>query len=196
MTILLTDRDVLMRSADREWNFELWEQLPDDGYRYEVLDGVLYMSTAPSTQHQRIHRRMLFELVGQLDERGIGETLYAPYGVIMPFSNPVQPDIIFVRAEQGDIVTDKRIVGVPALLVEILSPSNADYDLVTKLEMYARAGVPEYWVARPNERDFLIHTEPETATGRYLQVQHVAPDGELVSPTLPFRAPIARFFEV
>jgi Uma2 family endonuclease len=194
MTILLQDREVFMHTTDRTWTYELWEQLPDDGHRYEVLDGVLYMSTAPSPRHQRISLNMTLEFVVQIDRRGLGATYYAPIGVVMPFADPVQPDIVVVLAEQAGIVTARRIVGIPALLVEILSPSNADYDLVTKREMYARAGVPEYWVVRPVERDILVHTEPELATGRYLQVQHVMPEGELVSPTLPFRASIAPFF--
>lgn len=194
MTILTLDRELLMRSADAGWTYEQWEQLPDDGWCYEVLDGVLYMSTAPSPRHQRISLNMVLTLVEQVDRRGLGVTFYAPIGVVMPFADPVQPDIVVVLAEQADIVTDRRIVGVPALLVEILSPSNAAYDLTIKAELYARAGVPEYWVVRPAERDLLLHSQPEPAAGRYLQVQHIAPDGELDSPTLPFRAPIAPFF--
>ena len=65
---------------------------------------------------------------------------------------------------------------------------------MTKRAAYARAGVPEYWILRPTERDVLVHWEPEPATGLYLQVRHSAPEGELVSPTLPFRAPVAAFF--
>lgn len=194
MTILLPDREVFMRSTDRTWTYELWEQLPDDGHRYEVLDGVLYLSTAPSPRHQRISLLMALEFVDQIDRRGLGRTYLAPIGVVMPGADPVQPDIVVILSEQAEIITAKRIVGIPALLVEILSPSNADYDLVTKRDVYARAGVPEYWVVRQDERDILVHTQPEIATGRYLQVQHVGLDGELVSPTLPFRAPIAPFF--
>lgn len=194
MIAQLADRDVLMRSADSGWNFEQWEQLADDGWRYEVLDGVLYMSTAPSPRHQRISLNMALLLVEQIDRRGLGETFDAPIGVMMPFATPVQPDIVVVLAEQEEIISDQRIVGVPALLVEILSPSNAAYDLEIKANLYARAGVPEYWVVRPDERDILVHSSPEPASGRYLQVRHVVPDGELRSPTLPFRAPIAPFF--
>ena len=80
------------------------------------------------------------------------------------------------------------------LLVEVLSPSNANYDLVTKREAFARAGVPEYWIARPVERDILVHSEPEPATGQYLRLARVPPDGTLVSPTLPVRAAVAPFF--
>lgn len=62
-----------------------------------------------------------------------------------------------------------------------------------KLAAYARAGLPEYWVFRPAERDALVHSQHEPGSGRYLQVTHVAPDGTLISPTFPFRAEIAAF---
>jgi Uma2 family endonuclease len=78
--------------------------------------------------------------------------------------------------------------------VEILSPSTVEYDLVTKRENYARAGVPEYWAARPVQRDLVLHSEPDLLTGEYRRVLIIPPDGELVSPTLPFRAPVASFF--
>ncbi len=194
MTITLPDRELLLRSVDGGWTCEQWEQLPDDGHRYEVLDCVLYMSTAPSPRHQRISLNITLELARQIDDPGLGLTFYAPIGVVMPSADPVQPDIVVVLAAQDDIITDRRIVGVPALLVEILSPSNAAYGLTVKAEVYARAGVPEYWIVRPAERDLLLHSRPEPATGRYLQVDHIAPDGEVHSPTLPFRAPLAPFF--
>jgi Uma2 family endonuclease len=121
-------------------------------------------------------------------------TLWSPIGVFMPGSRPVQPDLLVVLASDFGIIDDRRVEGVPALLVEILSPSNADYDRVVKLAAYARAGVPEFWLVRPEERDVLIYSKPEQASGQHLQVTHVPPDGELVSPTLPFRATIADFF--
>lgn len=194
MTILLPTREVLMRSTDRGWTYADWEQLPDDGRRYEVLDGVLYMSTAPSPRHQRISLQIVLSFVEQIDRRGHELTFYAPIGVIMSGADPVQPDIVVVRTDDLGMITEQRIVGVPTLVVEILPPSNAEYDLVTKRELYARAGVPEYWVVRPRERAILVHTQPEQTLAHYLQVQHIRPAEELLSPTLPFRAPIAPFF--
>lgn len=201
MTTLLQDRDVLMRSTDATWTYELWEQLPHDEYRYEVIDGVLYMSTAPSPDHQRIDRNMLFALYEQIDRRGLGETFYSPIGLVMPGATPVQPDLVVVLAEDAGIVTAKRIEGVPALVVEILSPSTVEYDLVTKRRgtrpqggSYARAGVPEYWAARPVQRDLILHSEPDTLTGEYRRVAIIPSEGELVLPTLPFRASVAGFF--
>ena len=194
MVMLLQDREVLMQSADATWTYELWEQLPHEEYRYEIIDGVLYMSTAPSPDHQRISRRMLFTLSDQIDRRGLGEPFYSPIGLVIPGATPVQPDLVVVHVEDAGIVSAKRIEGIPALLVEILSPSTVDYDLITKREIYARAGIPEYWTVRPAERDMLARSEPDTRTGQYGRVEQIPPDGELVSLTLPFRASLATFF--
>ncbi len=80
------------------------------------------------------------------------------------------------------------------MIVEILSPSNPEHDLVTKLELYASAGVPEYWVFRPVQRDALVYSDPDPLTGTYHRADQLPPDGELISPTLPCRALVARFF--
>jgi Uma2 family endonuclease len=130
----------------------------------------------------------------QLVSTGWGIVLTAPVGLFMPGCDPVQPDILAIRAADRATIGARRITGVPALLVEVLSPSNADYDLMVKRAAYARAGVPEYWVARPAERDFLVHSEPESAAGQYLRVEHVPATDVLVSPTLPLRFAVADCF--
>ncbi len=186
--------ELALRSHDATWNRERWERLPADGNRYEVIGGVLYMTTAPSNFHQWIIRQAFLALFQQIDAAGVGITLWAPIGLFMPGCDPVQPDLLVVRVADLGIIREGRIHGVPALLVEVLSPSNPNQDLRIKREAYARAGVPEYWIMRPAERDVLVHSEPDGASGEYARVAHIAPDGELVSPTLPFRAAIAPFF--
>ena len=112
----------------------------------------------------------------------------------MPGCDPIQPDIVVVRTADLDIFHDRHIYGVPALLVEVLSPSNAMIDTETKRRAYARAGVPEYWIVRPAERDVLVLSQPDPGLGAYLQSIHVDTTGELQSPTLPLRTLIAPFF--
>jgi len=194
MVITILPRDAVLRSLDATWTRAQWEELGDDGKRYEIIDGVLFVSTAPSLFHQWISKRIVRELDEQLELPGIAFIFSAPVGLFMPGCDPVQPDIVAVLAEDRDILHDRRIRGIPALIVEILSPSNPEQDLQVKLAAYARAGVPEYWVFRPAERDALVHSQPEPATGRYLQVTHVPAEGTLTSPTLPFTAAIATFF--
>lgn len=133
-------------------------------------------------------------LLAQIDDTGIGLTAWSPIGLLMPGCDPVQSDIVVVRHDDRGMIYDRRINGVPALIVEVLSPSNAEKDTEIKRAAYARAGLPEYWIVRPAERDLLLLSRPDQASGLYLQTANVAPDGELISPTLPFRAPVARFF--
>jgi Uma2 family endonuclease len=186
--------ELFLRSLDASWTRARWEQLPEDGNRYEVIDGVLYMSTAPSPFHQWIHRQTFLLLIRQLEEPGIGLVLYAPIGLFMPDVEAVQPDLLVIRTEEVGMIRDRRIRGVPALLVEILSPSNADYDLEIKRRIYARSGVPEYWAFRPASRDALVYSDPDPTISDYRTVTHIPADGELVSPTLPARFPIAAVF--
>ena len=194
MATTVFPREAVLRSTDANWTAADWEQLPDDGQRYEIIAGVLYVSTAPSPGHQLILLELVAMLRDQLVVPGLGIVLTAPIGLFMPGCDPVQPDLLVVRTEDRGMIGPRRIAGVPALLVEVLSPSNADYDLVVKRAAYARAGVHEYWIARPLERDVLVHSEPEPATGQYLRVERVPPDGTLISPTLPVRVAVSTFF--
>ncbi len=190
-------RDFLLRSVDSTWTDDDWERLPhESGYRFEIIHGVLYMSTAPSPMHQWVSRMTQRFLYEQIDDRSYCITLDAPIGLFLPGGQPVQPDLLVLAPEDRHLIREGRLETIPLLVVEILSPSNPEHDLVTKLELYASAGVPEYWVFRPAERDILVHSDPDPANGAYRQVAHVAPGGELVSATFPCRAPADRFFAI
>ena len=138
------------------WTEFHWDELPDDGNRYEIIEGVLYMTMSPSSFHQWIVGR-LFRFIGHpAEDQGLGYAFDAPIGVFMPGCDPVQPDFVFVRTAQRAII-GRRIRGVPDLLVEILSPSNREYDETVKRAAYARAGVPEYLIIDPAARTVLHH---------------------------------------
>lgn len=193
MSIETVTPELVTRSLDASWDYARWSRLPDDGNRYEVIDGVLYMTTAPSFFHQWIIRQIVFALAEQIDRAGVGLTTWSPIGLLMPGCDPVQPDVVVVRSEERGMIYDRRINGVPALIVEVLSPSNAEKDTEIKRAAYARAGLPEYWIVRPAERDVIVLSRPDPA-GLFLQATTVAPDGDLSSPTLPFVAAVAGFF--
>jgi Uma2 family endonuclease len=152
------------------------------------------MSTAPSPAHQLIVLEIIAILREQLVITGWGIVPTAPVGLFMPGCEPMQPDILAIRTADQEMIGARGVTGVPALLVEVLLPANAEYDLVIKRAAYARAGVLEYWVACPAEHDFLIHSEPERATGQYLRVEHVPATGQCISPTLPVRFAVAECF--
>ena len=184
----------VLRSLDRNWDYASWERLPDDGNRYEVLDGVLYRTTSPSNFHQWIDIQLL-DLVGlPLRRQGIAYPFIARIGLLIPGAQPAQPDFLLVRRENTAIISEGRIRGVPDLIAEILSPSNPELDTETKLGIYARARVPEYWIVRPATRDLLICWEPDRASGTYRRQRVIAPDEQLASPTLPIAFAIVDLF--
>jgi len=128
------------------------QQMPDDGNRYEAIEGDLYVTPAPTTRHQRVNKRLLYALDRILERPGLGEVFIAPYGVEFPATGEgVQPDIVFVSGERRDIVAAAGIVGAPDLVVEVLSPSTASRDRTIKLRLYERHGVREYWIVDSDE---------------------------------------------
>src|SRR5262245_25725719 len=93
----LATPELVLRSLDATWTYARWEALPDDGNRYEVIAGVLYMTTAPSFFHQWIVQRLI-RLVGfPAEDQGLAYFVSAPVGVLMPGCDPVQPDFLLVR---------------------------------------------------------------------------------------------------
>lgn len=185
---------LLLRSPDSSWDYARWEQLPDDGNRYEVICGVLYMSTAPSQFHQWIVLQLV-DLVGLPAKRqGLAYPYMAPIGVLMPGCDPVQPDFLLIRQDRAEIIPDQRIRGVPDLIAEVLSPTNPEQDTVVKRAAYARAGVPEYWIVRPATRDVLLCWQPDATLGDYTQSRLIATNAELVSPTLGLRVTVGDLF--
>lgn len=136
---------------DREWTYEHYRQLPDDGMRYEVIDGRLYVTPAPSPYHQTLSRRLQF-LFYPLELEGRGQIFNAPVDLLMAGASPVQPDLVFLTAEQASLVTRRAIEGVPLLVVEILSPATAGRDRALKRNKYAQCGIECYWMLDPFAR--------------------------------------------
>jgi Uma2 family endonuclease len=142
-----------------EWTYEDWLKLPDDGYRYEVIDGELYVSPPPLIRHQRISLRIVDNLLAFLRQQPIGEVLYAPVGVRLPNQPvPLEPDILFIRVDRRDIIGEQYVEGTPDLLMEILSSSNWLYDRREKMRVYQAAGVAEYWIVDPRALTIEVYT--------------------------------------
>jgi Uma2 family endonuclease len=130
-----------------QWTYEDWLRLPEDGWRYEVIKGVLYMAPAPTTHHQRASRKLEFAMLSFVERERLGEVFNAPVDVYLPGQEtPVEPDLLFVSAERAGIISDRGIEGAPDLVVEISSPTTWWKDLRVKLPLYQETGVREYWV--------------------------------------------------
>jgi len=132
-----------MTVSAEHWTYEKYRQLPDDGNRYEVLEGRLCVTPAPSSYHQLVSRRIQF-LFYELERAGQGQIYDAPIDLLIPDADPAQPDLVYVTSDQEQFITKRGIEGVPELVVEILSPSTAKRDRVDKLHIYRKAGVRRY----------------------------------------------------
>ena len=141
----------------RPLTYEDLAQMPADGNRYEVIDGELFVTAAPLKKHQKLSAR-LFDLFYDQQKAGLGEAYFAPVDVRLSPHDIVQPDLIFIRRDRLDIYLPIGIVeGPPDLVVEILSPSTRSTDQVRKAAMYARGGVPEYWIADPDAPSLTVY---------------------------------------
>jgi Uma2 family endonuclease len=130
---------------------DLW-RTPDDGKRYEIIDGVLYVSPAPVPQHQRVLRELFRVLDRHVRRHRLGEVFFAPIGIVLEIPSAVQPDLVFIAACQGEIVKEKAVFGAPELVVEVLSPSTERRDRSLKPRTYERCGVAHYWVVDPRRQ--------------------------------------------
>jgi Uma2 family endonuclease len=128
--------------------YSQYVEFPYDGNRYEIVDGTLEMMTpAPSFKHQKIVTRMASAM--DVPCRVEGVFIVSPFDVVFSENNVRQPDFIFIRIENLNIITDRSVEGVPDLVGEILSQCTAKNDRKSKFETYQRFGVKEYWIVDP-----------------------------------------------
>ncbi|MHB1225617.1 MAG: Uma2 family endonuclease [Gemmatimonadaceae bacterium] len=144
--------------------------LPDDGKRYEVVDGELLVTPAPTWQHQRAVRQLFLRLHAHTVHHPIGDVMFAPADVEFGADRMVEPDLFVVPLVDGRAPRTWQESGRLILAVEILSPGTARADRVVKRRLYQSEGVPEYWVvdvdARLVERWCPGDERPEIVTGR------------------------------
>lgn len=145
------------------------ETMPDDGNRYELIDGMLLVSPAPTWGHQEMAFAAAIELRCSCP-RDL-RVLIAPFAVQTAFDSEVQPDVLVARFTD---LTPKHLPAAPVLAAEVASPSTALHDRNTKKAHYERMGVPSYWLLDPTGPGSL--TVFELSGGRYEQAAHVAGD--------------------
>ena len=131
-----------------EWTYSDYAAL-DDGHRYEIVNGVLLMTPAPSWSHQEIVGRFFRFLSAYVESTGLGGAFVAPIDVELSPDDVFQPDIVVLLKESREKLKDRHIVGAPDLVIEVTSPGTRVFDRLNKYDAYARARVPEYWLANP-----------------------------------------------
>lgn len=160
------------------------DAMPDDGNRYEIIEGELFVSCSPSLTHQRTFGNLFVRISNCLAQNPIGEVFATP-GVIFSELSGVIPDIIFISNERRDeIASGERVYGAPDLIIEIVSPGseNERRDRVAKRQLYGKHGVKEYWVVDPQQRTVEIYR----LVGQTLQLHALLQEmDEITTSVLP-----------
>lgn len=153
------------------------EQVPDDGHRYELVDGALVVTPAPRHLHQRVVVNLVLRLHSACPD--LLEVLVAPFDVALADDTVMQPDVLVAR--RADL-TERDLPSAPVLAVEVLSPSTRLIDLNLKKARFEVAGTEAYWVVDPLTARL---TAWELREGAYVEVADVAADVTFKT-TVPF----------
>jgi Uma2 family endonuclease len=144
-----------------------------EGTLAELIDGEIIMSPSPNRLHRHVVQELFLALAGHVRARKSGQLFLAPFDVHLSEQYVFQPDIIFIARERVEEVLGEFVYGSPDLVIEILSPSTAYYDLTKKREAYEAFGVKEYWIVDPerNRVEILVHDKgayrtDQVVTGR------------------------------
>ncbi|MDQ3692012.1 MAG: Uma2 family endonuclease [Chloroflexota bacterium] len=131
---------------------------PDDGQRYEIIGGELFVSPSPILDHQRVVTRLGTQLYMYVEAHQMGEVFLGPTDVFFAETDVVVPDVLFVAGDRSDILHRRYVAGAPDLVIEVLSPKTRRRDLGVKKALYAAYGVAEYWIADPSARTLEVWT--------------------------------------
>ncbi|MBF2027913.1 MAG: Uma2 family endonuclease [Oscillatoriales cyanobacterium C42_A2020_001] len=178
------------------WTIADLDLLPDNGTRYEIIDGELFMTRAPQWSHQRVADKICAALNHWSDETKLGEATTTP-GIIFSEANNVTPDVVWVSYERLTVLLDEaeHLTGAPELVVEVLSPGaeNERRDREVKLKLYASQGVQEYWIANRALQQVQVYRREGALLKLVATLMAV---DEISSPLLPdFACAVATFFQ-
>ncbi len=170
--------------------------MPDDGNRYEIIEGELFVSRAPTLTHQSVSGNLFRSVDTYLIQNPIGRLWLTP-GVIFSESSGVIPDLVFVSHERrNEIASGDRITGAPDLVIEIVSPGaeNERRDRLAKRQLYGKYGVKEYWIVDFENRTVEVYL----LEGRTLKLQSIlTAQDEITSSVLPgYRCKVEAIFSI
>ncbi len=157
-----------------------YQNLPE-GAPLELIHGEFVLSPSPNFYHQDIVSTLLVLLWQFVKQHDLGKVVTAPMDVYLSEQDVLQPDILFIAKDRLHIVRD-RIMGAPDLVIEILSPSNAQNDLWTKRLIYEAAGIKEYWIVDPDTKRVELS---ENIEGRFVRFTEAEKQGRVESKVLP-----------
>jgi len=165
-----------------QWRYADYLRLPEDGKRYEIIEGVLYVANAPSIEHQFTVSEIHFYLKLFIRDRDLGQVYTSPLEVhLSETTKPVQPDVLFIRAEHQPPPGTQFFDGAPDLIVEVISPGSIRLDRHIKFDAYETNGVLEYWLADPKARLVEVYT---LSNGEYALLGQYTNDDMIESKVL------------
>jgi Uma2 family endonuclease len=163
---------------EKRLSVNYYKILPE-GAPYQLIEGELVMTPAPNPRHQIILGNIVEKIRHFVKGKGIA--IFSPVDVYLDDENAFQPDLIFISNERMEIIKKDGIYGAPELVIEILSPSTARYDLKEKFRVYERSGVREYWIIDPDMNSVEMYTNKEA---RFSLAAKVEEKGEIESVLL------------
>lgn len=152
-----------MELQRRRVSYDDLAQMPEDGRRYELYDGEVFVVPSPILRHQVVAMR-LWRILDDFANAVGGLAVASPMDVVFSDYDVVQPDIVFLTADSMRTVSlSDRVRQPPDLAVEVLSPATASNDRGRKMRMFQRYGVLEYWIVDPIEETIEIYRSVESA---------------------------------
>lgn len=132
--------------------YDDYAAMPDDGRRYELIEGELHLMPSPGTRHQMVLGGLIVIIDEHVRGNGLGIVMLSPFDVILSANTVPQPDIVYVNRERERLLTERALEGAPTLAVEILLASERERDLVLKRRIYREHGIPHYWIVDPERK--------------------------------------------
>ena len=180
----------------QHWTIDDVELLPDDGRRYEIIDGELYVSELPYIYHQIVCTKVACSVEMWNDQTRVGLTILAP-GIIFTHDTAVAPDVVWIsnKLYTAALHPDGKFHSCPELVVEVLSPETENWrrDRETKRKLYSRRGAEEYWVVNWQERRFEVYLREHAV----LTLDRTLTENDVLETSLlpGFRCKISEFFK-
>lgn len=134
-----------------KYTYEDYENFPDDGNRYEIIDGEVYVTAAPFEAHQWAVGEVQAILRDHVRKHHLGRVYPAPLAIFLGPNDVYEPDVLYIARDRLRIIDGiGRVRGAPDLCIEVASPSTRERDRTVKFERYAHFGVQEYWIVDPD----------------------------------------------
>jgi Uma2 family endonuclease len=184
-------RAMRMAPDVKAWTVEDLAAMPDDGQRYEVIDGELFVTPSPSLLHQRAIARLYLLLAPYVERHAIGELVIAPADITFSRQRGVQPDLFVAPLVNGRRPKELVEIRDLVLAVEVLSPSSVRADRVEKRAMYRDQGVAEYWVIDLDTRA----VERSTPAGKGVEIESALLEWQPGAAPAPLIIDLKRHFD-